>query len=119
MSVSPEELAAHPRITIDKEQCIACGACMSVCPNQALVLDPEGKPILIWEKCDGGKPDHTPECINACPVGCIWITTEAPEEVRKTKMWYTVLDKRPEILKALEVWRAKFKVEAPPIEIKA
>lgn len=112
MSASPEELASWPRIAKDKDQCIACGACISVCPNQALELDPEGKPTLIWEKCEGGKPGHEAECIKACPVGCIWLVNEAPEEVRKTKKWYVIKEKTDAILKAHEMWKQKFGVEA-------
>jgi len=51
---SVEELASYPRICRDRDQCIACGACVSVCPNNALELDEEGKPIVIWERCEGG-----------------------------------------------------------------
>ena len=112
---SPQELASIPRICRDRDQCIACGACVSVCQNNALELDPEGKPVLIWERCEGGKPGHETECIKACPVGCIWLTNEAPEEAR-AKPWYKIVDKRPEILEAVKIWKEKFGVKVDPIE---
>jgi Fe-S-cluster-containing dehydrogenase component len=48
--------------------CTGCGACLSACPFQALVLLPAG----VAAKCDGC-PDETaagwaPTCVRSCPM---------------------------------------------------
>lgn len=53
------------------EGCITCGACIQVCPNQAIV---EGKEIykILPEKCTecvGFYPES--QCKSVCPVDCI------------------------------------------------
>ena len=53
------------------DECINCGVCEPVCPNQAIY---EGRliyaidPILCTE-CVGH--DDTPQCVDSCPVDCI------------------------------------------------
>jgi len=47
---------------VDKEKCIGCGACVSLCPDIFALKD--GKSIVISdEDCD--------ESVDACPVGAI------------------------------------------------
>ena len=47
-------------VTVDKDTCIGCGACVGVCPVAALALDENGK-----SGCD----EDT--CIPVCPVSAI------------------------------------------------
>jgi ferredoxin len=54
-----------PKATIDKKKCLACGGCISVCPQDA----------ISWI---GNKAEVNPEkciscaiCIRTCPVGAI------------------------------------------------
>jgi formate hydrogenlyase subunit 6/NADH:ubiquinone oxidoreductase subunit I len=50
---------------IDAELCIGCGACIKVCPSEAIYLE-EGKAkitVAICKKCR--------LCVSACPVGAI------------------------------------------------
>jgi len=105
-----EELVALERIVINQEACIGCGACISSCPNNALELNEEGKAVLIFELCEGGKPGHENECLKACPVqsDCMWRAGEAPEEAKKKTGWYTVKDTSEHVLKALEEWKKKY-----------
>ncbi|MBU3904849.1 MAG: ferredoxin [Nanoarchaeota archaeon] len=47
---------------VDKEKCIGCGACVSLCPNTFDMKD--GKSVVISDTdCD--------EALTACPVGAI------------------------------------------------
>lgn len=50
---------------IDTELCIGCGACIEICPADAIVLK-EGKAEIRTEKCKKCKA-----CINSCPVNAI------------------------------------------------
>lgn len=53
-------------VTINKELCIGCGACLEVCPVDALELDEEVKAICKDDDCiDCGA------CIGSCPVEAI------------------------------------------------
>lgn len=54
-----------PKAKVDKKKCLACGGCISVCPQDA----------ISWI---GGKAQVDPEkciscaiCIKTCPVGAI------------------------------------------------
>ena len=53
-------------VTVNKELCISCGACVGVCPVGALELDEEGKSESNEEICIG-----CGACIGTCPVEAI------------------------------------------------
>ncbi|MFB6089147.1 MAG: DUF362 domain-containing protein [Candidatus Aenigmatarchaeota archaeon] len=55
---------------IDKEKCLRCGGCVSVCPTGALDLTEHGIEI-DKEKCI-----ECGNCEDFCPVGSIKITEE-------------------------------------------
>jgi len=51
---------------VDKEACIGCGACASVCPAGVFEMQ-DGKSVVVNpHKCTGCKA-----CIEACPVEAI------------------------------------------------
>jgi len=50
------------RITVDKEKCIDCGACVSLCPTEALYFDGEDRLEFSEEKCIGCLI-----CVDSCP----------------------------------------------------
>ncbi|MCB5247846.1 MAG: 4Fe-4S binding protein [Candidatus Cloacimonetes bacterium] len=52
-------------VKIDKETCIGCGACVDVCPVQALSME-DGK-----AKCDEGTCIDCGACIGVCPTQAI------------------------------------------------
>ena len=52
-------------VKIDKDTCIGCGACVDVCPVQALSME-DGK-----AKCDEGTCIDCGACIGTCPVQAI------------------------------------------------
>jgi ferredoxin len=52
---------------VNKEKCTGCGACVDVCPVEAIVLE-NGKAKVDADKCvDCG------QCVEACPVEAIRI----------------------------------------------
>ncbi len=53
-------------VTVDKDVCIGCGACVGVCPVTALSLDENGK-----SQCDEATCIDCHTCIGTCPVGAI------------------------------------------------
>jgi NAD-dependent dihydropyrimidine dehydrogenase PreA subunit len=50
------------RVIINDELCIDCGACVSLCPTDALYLDDEERISLFYEKCIGCLL-----CVDSCP----------------------------------------------------
>jgi len=50
----------------DEEKCVHCGACISICPTEALKFNGEGKVIVEAEKCI-----HCGSCVNVCPTGAL------------------------------------------------
>ncbi len=51
--------------------CIACGACDYVCPNDAILRSPDVYAI-VPARCTECKGLYAePQCIAACPVDCI------------------------------------------------
>ncbi|MDM7275818.1 MAG: 4Fe-4S dicluster domain-containing protein [Thermoprotei archaeon] len=107
------ELSKYVRVVIDQETCISCGACIEVCPYDALEFDENMKSRLMWEKC---KDDFS--CIEVCPVNCIYKVPESPQIYKDKPGWYRitrVLD--PEEQKAFEEWKRKYNVGADPVSI--
>ncbi|MEF8848514.1 MAG: 4Fe-4S binding protein, partial [Candidatus Thermoplasmatota archaeon] len=54
-----------PKAKVDKEKCLACGGCISVCPQDAISWM-GNKAFVNPEKCIDCKI-----CIDACPIGAI------------------------------------------------
>lgn len=49
------------------EDCVMCGVCVTVCPNEAIS---EGDPVYVIDpnKCTECVPAHpTPQCADVCP----------------------------------------------------
>jgi len=50
------------RVIIDDDKCIDCGACISLCPTDALHFNSEDRLEFSYEKCIGCLL-----CLNSCP----------------------------------------------------
>jgi formate hydrogenlyase subunit 6/NADH:ubiquinone oxidoreductase subunit I len=50
------------RVIIDDEKCIDCGACISLCPTDALHIDKDERLEFSYEKCIGCLL-----CVDSCP----------------------------------------------------
>lgn len=53
---------------IDKTKCIGCGACVAVCPVEAISFDEDGKAVIDKTKCI-----KCGTCEAVCPVDAIKI----------------------------------------------
>jgi ferredoxin len=51
-------------IEIDSEECISCGACLTLCPVEAITLDEDATVVFNQEKCLGSTCSA---CVDACP----------------------------------------------------
>jgi len=54
-----------PKALVNKNMCLACGGCISVCPQDALLMF-GGKALVKEEKCIS-----CAICIRICPIGAI------------------------------------------------
>lgn len=62
---NPESIKFGPQIQWQKQRCIGCKTCVSLCPRQALDFTPEGVKILR-EQCAACKT-----CVEACPAAAM------------------------------------------------
>ena len=53
-------------VTVNRETCIGCAACVGSCPVEALSLDDEGKVV-----CDDSLCIDCGACVGTCPVEAI------------------------------------------------
>lgn len=60
-------------IEVDKEKCIHCGACFSLCPTGAITISEAFSVAFDKEKCIGSSCGL---CVDACPVRAITLTRE-------------------------------------------
>lgn len=60
-------------IEVDKEKCIHCGSCYSLCPTGAITISEDFSVVFDKEKCVGSSCGL---CADACPVRAITLTRE-------------------------------------------
>lgn len=53
-------------VTINKDACIGCGACVGVCPTNALSMDDDNK-----SQCDEATCIDCGACVSTCPTEAI------------------------------------------------
>ncbi len=56
-----------PEYNVESSACNACGACIDICPNDAIEFDKNGKAIIDQTKCI-----QCAKCIPVCPQGAIY-----------------------------------------------
>lgn len=85
---NPETQRYEREMQVDMEKCTGCGACVKVCPSQALVMK-GGKPALHQEMCT-----LCGRCEKFCPagireiVGREYTVKELVKELMKDQMFY-------------------------------
>ncbi len=55
-------------VEIDSEKCISCGACVTLCPVEAITIDEDKSVVFNKEKCIGS---ICSACVDACPTRAI------------------------------------------------
>ena len=60
------------KAVVDKEICIGCGLCPSICP-EVFSMDDDGLAIAIDEEIDEGVIDSAKEAEESCPVDAITV----------------------------------------------
>lgn len=51
-------------IEVDAEKCVSCGACVTLCPVEAITIDEDASVVFNKEKCVGSTCSA---CVDACP----------------------------------------------------
>jgi MinD superfamily P-loop ATPase len=51
-------------IEVDSEKCVSCGACITLCPVEAITMDADASVVFNKEKCLGSTCSA---CVDACP----------------------------------------------------
>ena len=55
-------------IEVDSEKCVSCGACVTLCPVEAITIDEDSSIVFNKEKCVGSTCSA---CVDACPTRAI------------------------------------------------
>ena len=105
-----EPTGPFQKIVIDQDICIGCGACVAVCPYQAIEMNTYAKATLLWDKCKDSF-----DCIPVCPVTCIWKSSETPADSKKKDNWFRF--SKPltaDEQKAQGEWKSKYGTTGKP-----
>lgn len=60
------------KANVDKDTCIGCGMCPSICPD-VFEMDDDGKAKVIVSEVPDGKEDEAQDAESSCPVNAISI----------------------------------------------
>ena len=51
---NPESQLSRPELVYFEDKCTACGRCLGVCPQDAIIQEPPGAPVtILYDRCDG------------------------------------------------------------------
>ena len=70
-------------IEVDSEKCISCGACITLCPVEAITIDEDASVIFDKEKCIGSTCGA---CVDACPSRAIRSVKQNETELNPNNM---------------------------------
>ena len=70
-------------IEVDSEKCISCGACITLCPVEAITIDEDASVIFDKEKCIGSTCSA---CVDACPSRAIRSVKQNETELNPNNM---------------------------------
>ncbi len=86
---NPESFSLKPVLSYSADKCTGCGMCLTVCPNNAITLQPDGKTKNNRELCDA-----CGACVTVCPanarsiIGKSYTAQEILEIVEKDRVFY-------------------------------
>jgi ferredoxin len=69
-------------IEVDSEKCVSCGACVTLCPVEAIMIDEDGSVVFNKEKCIGSTCSA---CVDACPARAIKSVKQSNSELAASK----------------------------------
>jgi Fe-S-cluster-containing hydrogenase component 2 len=69
-------------IEVDSEKCISCGACVTLCPVEAITMDEDASVVFDKEKCIGSTCSA---CVDACPSRAIKSVKQNNSELTANK----------------------------------
>lgn len=69
---NPESQLFRPELVYFQDKCTACGHCLDVCPQDAIVQKAPGEPVtILFDRCDG-----CGECVASCVYEALTIAGE-------------------------------------------
>jgi pyruvate formate lyase activating enzyme len=69
---NPESQLQRPELVYFADKCTACGHCLTVCPQDAIVQKAPGEPVtILFDRCDG-----CGECVESCVYEALTIAGE-------------------------------------------
>jgi pyruvate formate lyase activating enzyme len=69
---NPESQLGRPELVYFEDKCIACGRCLGVCPQDAIVQTAPGEPVtVLFDRCDG-----CGQCVDVCYVEALTLAGE-------------------------------------------
>ncbi|MBI5518587.1 MAG: glycyl-radical enzyme activating protein [Desulfovibrio sp.] len=86
---NPESMSPHPDIMRIPHHCIGCVKCMSACPEQAIVMDEDGRVVIRRDACS-----FCGKCVATCYAGSMSIVgrylsvDETLVEVERDRQFY-------------------------------
>jgi NAD-dependent dihydropyrimidine dehydrogenase PreA subunit len=69
-------------IEVDSEKCVNCGACVTLCPVEAITIDEDASVVFDKEKCIGS---ICSACVDACPSRAIKSVKQNNSELTANK----------------------------------